>query len=402
LPHLPYVAPPPQDRLLPDAITPQALAEGPTVPLAKRLAERVAGLSPVAAREVTFRATHSLDATTAQVDWPNVVNTTREFIQTRVWSPTVAYEAAGPLEYAPFELTHLRAEGARLEHFESISDAMAAYYAAEPRRRGDPLAAERKALLAPLQRALQSTARRIAALEHQLSAGQTERDPLREAGELLLAHQTEVQPGATELTVDGHRIELDPTLTTVENAQAYFARYRKAREAEERVPDLLEEARNTQEHLANLRILVEVADQMDAIRALRREVAAATGAPSRDAKQRSKSAAYRRVALDGFEALVGTSAQGNATVTFELARPDDLWLHARGVPGAHVILRGLPPEAIIERAAQLAASQSAARDATAVEVDVAPRRYVKKIPGGPPGLVRYANERTLRVTPLPS
>jgi len=232
--------------------------------------------------------------------------------------------------------------------------------------------------------------------------GESERDPLREAGELLLAHQTDVQPGDTELTVDGHRIELDPILTPVENAQAYFARYRKAREAEERVPALLEQARHTQEHLADLRTLVEVADQMDAIRALRREVAAATGSASRDGKKPSRSAPYRRVVLDGCEALVGTSAEGNACVTFELARPDDLWLHARGVPGAHVILRDGQSEAAVERAAQLAAAHSAARDATAVEVDVTRRRYVKKIPGAAPGLVRYANERTLRVSPRPA
>jgi predicted ribosome quality control (RQC) complex YloA/Tae2 family protein len=93
-------------------------------------------------------------------------------------------------------------------------------------------------------------------------------------------------------------------------------------------------------------------------------------------------------------------------VTFDLARSDDLWLHARGVPGAHVILRGgsgagaAPPEQVLEQAARLAASHSAARSSSAVEVDVTPRRYVKKVPGGPPGLVRYSNERTVRVTPL--
>jgi predicted ribosome quality control (RQC) complex YloA/Tae2 family protein len=92
-------------------------------------------------------------------------------------------------------------------------------------------------------------------------------------------------------------------------------------------------------------------------------------------------------------------------VTFDVGQADDVWFHARGVPGAHVILRtrGMtPPESIIERAAQLAAWHSASRAAGAVEVDAAPRRYVRKIPNGPPGLVRYSNERTLRVTPTAS
>jgi predicted ribosome quality control (RQC) complex YloA/Tae2 family protein len=389
LPHMPYEPPPPQDRLLPDALSAETLADGPPGALAKRLADRVAGLSPLAAREIAFRV--------ADADLAIVAEEVRTFITTHAWSPTVAYDAdSAPLDYAPYQLTHLAAAGARLQDFESISDAMTAFYAADRPRKGDPLAAERKALLAPLERATHTTTRRIAALEHQLEIGQTDRDPLREAGELILTHQAELPLGTTQFQT----IELDPTLTAVENAQAYFARYRKARDAEERVPELLEEARNSLDHLANLRTLVEVADQMDAIRALRREVGAAVGA-KQNAKTPSKSTPYRRVTLDGWEVLIGTSAEGNAKVTFDLARGDDLWLHARGVPGAHVILRGVgnPPDDIVERAAQLAALHSASRAASAVEVDVAQRRYVKKVPGGPPGLVRYTNERTLRVMP---
>jgi predicted ribosome quality control (RQC) complex YloA/Tae2 family protein len=174
--------------------------------------------------------------------------------------------------------------------------------------------------------------------------------------------------------------------------------------------------------------MVEVADQMEAIRALRREVGAATGPaadkptgspretanpaklanrkpPDTTVKRRAQAnvGPHRRVALgDGWEALLGTSAAGNAAVTFDLAQPEDLWLHARGIPGAHVILRTRgtqPPDEIIERAAQLAAWHSAARAAGAAEVDVTERRHVRKIPNSPPGLVRYTNERTIRVTP---
>jgi predicted ribosome quality control (RQC) complex YloA/Tae2 family protein len=405
LPHVAYAPPPPQQRLLPEQIAAETLAEGPPGPLAKRLGDRVAGLSPLAAREVAFRACGSVDAT--DVDWGQVANVVCEFlgmVDRRDWAPTLAVDADGlAIEYAPYALSHLAARGAALREFESISEAMDVYYAAEARmpRRGDALAGERKALLGQLERALHNATRRVAALEHQLESGQSEREPLREAGELILTYQASVAVGATELNVDGARVHLDPHLSAVENAQAYFARYRKARDTEARVPALLEEAQQTVAHLSELCTLVEVADQMDAIRALRREVATATGGGGRSEARggSTRSNPYRRVSLNGWEALVGTSANGNATVTFELARPDDLWLHARGVPGAHVILRGGAPEQTIEAAAQLAAAHSAARNAGAVEVDVTQRRYVKKIPGGPPGQVRYTNERTLRVAP---
>ena len=388
LPHLPYVPPPPQERVLPEDLSPTDLAgEGP---VEKVLAQKVAGLSPLAAREIAFRA-----------QGQDVVQVVHEFLAAP-WSPCVAFDADGPVEYAPYVLTHL-AEPARLEHFASISEAMEVFYArVRSRPRGDALAGERKALLAALERTEYSTTRRVAALEHQLTSGHTQRDPLRRAGELLLAHQTEIPSDSSEVVLEGERIELDPRLTPVENAQDYFSRYRKARDTEARVPQLLEEARHQNEYLGELRTLVEVADGMEAIRALRTEVAAATGGRATEGKKAQKSSPYQRVTLgDGWEALVGTSATGNAAVTFDVARGNDLWLHARGVPGAHVILRGDgdPPEMVLERAAELAAAHSAARTAGAVEVDVTPRRYVKKIPQGPPGLVRYTNERTLRVTP---
>jgi len=425
LPHLPYEPPPPQDRLFPEQLSSESLAaaaNGQSGLLARFLSDRIAGLSPLAGREVAFRATCSASTPLGDVDWPGALEATLTFMSaetTHLWQPTLALdEDQRPAAFAPYPLRHLEAAGARLEPFATISDAIQTYYArladVGPARRGDLLRAERQALLAPLQRAMQTTDRRLSALEHQLASGQSERDPLRRAGEQILAHHLDLAPGSTELAVDGERFELDPRQTPVENAQAYFARYRKAREAEERVPMLLEEAGQHAEHLAELHTLVEVADQMEAIRALRREVGAATGsiaradttqAPksARAAKQSSRSAPHRRVSLgDGWEALLGTSAAGNAHVTFDLAQPEDVWLHARGVPGAHVIVRtngSSPPEGIVERAAQLAAWHSASREAGAVEVDVAQRRYVRKIPNAPPGLVRYSNERTLRVAP---
>src|SRR5205823_1108152 len=288
LPHLPYTLPPPQDRLSPERISAESLANevhDQSSTLAKFLAGRVAGLSPLAARELAFRATSSVDASVDGAEWTHVAAVARDFltmVDTHTWQPTVAFDADHPLEYAPYRLTHLDAiAGIQLDRLDSISEAIETYYtrlaASGPVRRGDVLAAERKALFGPLERASKSTSRRIAALQHQLITADTDRDRLRRSGEALLARQSELPLGATELDLGDKRIELDPRLSAVDNAQAYFAKYRKAREAEERVPALLEEARNTAGYLAELRALVEVAGQMDAIRALRREVAAATG-----------------------------------------------------------------------------------------------------------------------------
>ncbi|MDP9311687.1 MAG: NFACT RNA binding domain-containing protein, partial [Chloroflexota bacterium] len=89
-------------------------------------------------------------------------------------------------------------------------------------------------------------------------------------------------------------------------------------------------------------------------------------------------------------------------VTFRLARPDDLWLHVRDMPGAHVVVQaaGDVPQRTVDEAAGLAAHFSAARNSTSAEVIVTQRRHVRKIPGGPPGLVSFRNEHTIRAAPV--
>lgn len=85
---------------------------------------------------------------------------------------------------------------------------------------------------------------------------------------------------------------------------------------------------------------------------------------------------------------------------------DDLWLHARGIPGAHVVIKRAGgqeiPEAVVQRAAQLAAYHSSARDDARVAVDVTEVRHVRRIKGGSPGQVLYTHERTLHVEPEPA
>ncbi len=104
----------------------------------------------------------------------------------------------------------------------------------------------------------------------------------------------------------------------------------------------------------------------------------------------------------GHQVRVGRSARENDHLTFEIAGPDDLWLHAREMPGAHVIVTGgggQPADAVIEAAARIAAYYSAGRGSAKVPVDVTRRRFVRRIRGGKPGQVHYSNERTLTVPP---
>jgi predicted ribosome quality control (RQC) complex YloA/Tae2 family protein len=105
---------------------------------------------------------------------------------------------------------------------------------------------------------------------------------------------------------------------------------------------------------------------------------------------------------DGLTILVGRNSRQNDQVTFRQGKSDDWWFHARGVPGAHVLVRGtaqdLPPDTI-RRAAELAAFFSPLRNEGAVLVDYTQRRHVRRIPRAAPGLVTYSQEKTIRVVP---
>ncbi|MCS7070514.1 MAG: NFACT RNA binding domain-containing protein, partial [Anaerolinea sp.] len=123
---------------------------------------------------------------------------------------------------------------------------------------------------------------------------------------------------------------------------------------------------------------------------------------SRPAGQRT--APLRIVTDDGFVIWVGRNSRQNEQVTFEKGTSSDLWLHARGVPGAHVIIKtdGRPvPDAVVQQAAQLAAYFSARREELRVDVDITQRQHVRKIRGGADGQVTYRNARTITVQPKP-
>ena len=110
------------------------------------------------------------------------------------------------------------------------------------------------------------------------------------------------------------------------------------------------------------------------------------------------------VSVDGESILVGKSGRDNQRLTFKLASPEDFWLHARDAKGAHVILRndrrsGKPSVASLREAAEAAAWYSDARAQSWVEVQWTKRKYVRKIPGAPPGTVRIKRCETLRVRP---
>ncbi len=268
--------------------------------------------------------------------------------------------------------------------------------------------ARRETLRARLAKRRAALAAERAGLEAD-GADASELDRLRSWGETLYAYEADVPPRATAYSPPGDpgmTIALDPELDAKANAAAIFKRYRKAvgkrahverrlvqLDAEERAVETLawEVDRAVPETLDELRAAVDALDRRKARKAPAKE------------QQRGKRGPLEVALAADARAFVGRSPTGNAELTFRVARPDDLWFHARNIPGAHVVLRldaaREPSEAEVRAAAALAAFHSKAGAADKVEVDYTQRKYVRKQVGGAPGLVWYTHARTVLVTP---
>jgi predicted ribosome quality control (RQC) complex YloA/Tae2 family protein len=232
---------------------------------------------------------------------------------------------------------------------------------------------------------------------------------VRSQAEWLLALASQVAPGqqVLEVALDDTvlRIPLDATLTPVAQAERLFKRAAKLERAARFIPQRREQLREDLAFVDQLAYdLAQAANQPEIV-AVRAALVNARLLPA--GKRQSPTdgtrptGPLRMTSPTGFEILVGRNARQNEQVTFKLAGGEDLWLHARGVPGAHVVVKTagrLPDEATIDLAAQLAAYHSGARGETRVDVIVTMRRHVHRAPGGRLGQVTVSEE-TVRTAP---
>jgi predicted ribosome quality control (RQC) complex YloA/Tae2 family protein len=405
LPHHPYEPPPPLRKASIASLAPgdlRALLAEAEGPLWRRLVAQVAGMSPLLAHEVVFRAAG--DAEAAEAAPSQLLAAARALLvdlpASHAWTPTLGLEEGRLLAYAPYALTHLPGWRAA----ESMSAAIEAYLAAEGKAPSyaEARARVRKEIAAAREREI----RRQQAIARGLRP-EEEINRLREMGEWVLAYATQIEPRQRELLVEGAdgeplRIPLDPERSPVENAQRYFREYDNAKSAAEGGPARLAEVDRALDRLAQLEADLDLAENRAEIDEVHAALVQAGYLQTRRAPTAARSAGPKRLqSEEGYIVWVGRNSRQNALV-LERAAPTDLWFHARGLPGGHVVLvtGGRPvPEALVERVAALAAYYSPARDEGRVPVDVTERRYVRPIPGAGPGQVTYRNERTLDVVP---
>jgi len=405
----------------------------------------VLGFSRDLGAEATYRALGVVDAPlTVALDWEDVARHVRELAalaESHAWQPTLVYEdeAERPTSYAVY--VPQRFSGARLVSSASVNDMLAVYYEdAEWRTAVETAKRDLRHLLQTLR---DRCLRKREALQEELRA-LDEAQRLRLEADVLLAFQADIPPHITSYTLpnpfsaadgiegDELTLALDPRYTAVENANRRYAKYHKLQRAAGMIPPQVEANELELARVEQLRTDLDLAETPPEIALVRAEIADAgylrgaganqkgkkPGKPGNQAKQgkggkhakggqpakrgAEGGAPLRIQSVDGFPVLAGKNSRQNEAVTFGEASAQDIWLHARGVPGAHVIVKsgGRPvPETTLRQAAALAAYLSQARAAGTVPVDYTQQRYVRHMKGGGPGMVVYEGERTLYVSP---
>jgi len=260
-------------------------------------------------------------------------------------------------------------------------------------------------LLKRARRRVEGVRRRIERLrEEEAKVGEAAR--LRERADLLLAHVGRIQPGAKRVTVrdaEGRTLKLpvDPALPPLENAKRLYDDARRRGRAEARIPELMERAAAEEARWAEAVAALEAGDVPAWVEAA---LTRAEAKAPRVAANKGPRLPYRVYQTSGgLEVRVGRTSKDNDGLTFRHAAPEDVWLHARQVPGSHVVLRwteeGAPPARDLEEAATLAAFHSKARSSGTVAVDWTRRKHVRKPRGAPPGRVMVSHAKTVFVAP---
>ncbi|HVG01170.1 MAG TPA: NFACT RNA binding domain-containing protein, partial [Chloroflexia bacterium] len=402
LPRHAYVAPPPQDKRDPQRTSIHALSamldtvaeDDPKAPAWKGLVAGYLAVSPTLAREVAYRALGEVLVPAAEVAGKpeRLASLLRELQELLLleergsWQPSIAWKGTAresqPQDFAPYLLTHLEAQDAEVEQCDTVSEAADRYFASVGNITGH--SALKGQAQVELDELRGRDERRLNSLREELQRSQA-LEALRRKGEMLLAYMHSIQPGQRQLAIpeEDLTIELDPGMTPVEQAQAIFREYRKARSAREELPALMSQAQTQMAYLDELQTSLDLATTHDEIRAVQAELHAvrSPGGPAPEAAHQTKGGKARKQQIKlpqplrtrtryGASVLIGRTAGQNDVATFRLADPDDLWLHARGVPGSHVILRTGQgyTEADLREAASFAAAYSKAR--TEAQVDV--------------------------------
>ncbi|WP_059170080.1 NFACT family protein [Bacillus sp. FJAT-27445] len=403
LPGQPYIYPPEQNKLDPFSATEEDVIRAidfNSGKLDKQLVAAFSGLSPLFSKEAVY-ISGLANRTTLPKTFLSMIRRLRD----GELEPSITAGSNKEAFYL-FPLLHLKGE---TRTFNSLSEMLERYYFGKAER--DRVKQKAGDLDRFIANEKEKNEKKIEKLEKTLKDAEKAEEYQR-FGELLTANMHAAKKGMKEIEVLDYYdenggtavIPLDPLKTPSENAQKYFSRYQKAKNAVLAVKEQIEKAAKEAAYFDSLLQQLESASPRD-IEEIREELAEGGYIRQRAKKSGKKQTVWKPVfdryaSSDGTEILVGKNNKQNDYLTSKLAGRDEIWLHTKDIPGSHVVIRSKEPsEETIHEAAVLAAYFSKARSSGSVPVDYTQVRHVKKPNGAKPGFVIYDNQKTAYVTP---
>ena len=289
--------------------------------------------------------------------------------------------------------------------FDSLSELLDVFYQDKAER--DRVNQQSSDLIHRVQTELDKNIKKLAKQEKELTATENAEE-FRQKGELLTTYLSMVPNNQDQVELDNYytnekiTIALDKSLTPNQNAQRYFKKYQKLKEAVKHLTGLIEETKHTITYLESVETALSHASISD-IEDIREELVE-TGFVKRRTrdKRHKRKKPEQYLASDGKTIImVGRNNLQNDELTFKMAKKGELWFHAKDIPGSHVLIKDNlnPSDEVKTDAAELAAYYSKARLSNLIQVDMIEAKKLNKPTGAKPGFVTYTGQKTLRVTP---
>ncbi|HGA2403196.1 TPA: NFACT family protein [Streptococcus agalactiae] len=383
LPGSTYIAPPKTKAINPFDISDQTLFELlQTNDLSpKNLQQLFQGLG----RDTALELSHCLK--------DNKLNDFRQFFS-REYYPSLTEKSFSAVQ---FSSSH--------ETFQSLGQLLDYYY--QEKAEKDRIAQQASDLIHRVQSELEKNIKKLAKQQDELLATENAEE-FRQKGELLTTYLSMVPNNQDVVVLDNYytnqtiEISLDRALAPNQNAQRYFKKYQKLKEAVKHLKGIISDTENTITYLESVETSLNHASMED-INDIREELVETVFIKRRaHDKQHKRKKPEQYLASDGKTIiLVGRNNLQNDELTFKIARKGELWFHAKDIPGSHVLIRDNlnPSDEVKTDAAELAAYYSKARLSNLVQVDMIEAKKLNKPSGTKPGFVTYTGQKTLRVTP---
>ncbi len=414
-----YVLPPLQDKLSPleleETSFNSALKLAEDLPVFKFIYTNYLGLSPIFSKEICFRAqvdsNQSVD-TLSDEDIVKLFNTFKSLmdsIKNNKYTPNIAYDKdKSILGFHIIKLSQF--ESASFRNFDFISTLLDNYYFEKDLsdRINQKSSSMRKIISNHLDRAKNKLKKQNRELEDA-----HDREKYKVYADLISANIYSIEKGAKNITVQNFydpelkdlEIPLDEKIPAHLNAQKYYKKYSRLKNASNLLKEEIPNTENEIEYLENVLYSIthssDTLDLEDIKDELISEGYIKKSKKSKKAKL-EKTEAYNFLTSNGITVLVGRNNRQNDELTFKKSNRDDIWLHAQNIPGSHVILKTsldkLKESDLIE-AARLAAYYSSGKNSNSVSIDYTERKHVRKQKGAKPGLVFYEDFNTISVNP---